>query len=164
MAFGALKKKNEFKEKKRKESSYLTILIGNEMYAVDVRKVKQVLKIADISFVPNSLPFMKGVIDLRGKIVPLIDMRLKFNIEENKYIDSASIVVVRVKKNLIGMIVDNVVDVVTLKLSLVQDVPHYTANIEADCIKGLSQVDDRIIIIMNVDRILTSDELESVKT
>ena len=162
MALGVSKKKSGSKLKRKRERSYVAIIIGDEMYGIDVRKVKEVLKISEISFVPNSLPFMKGVINLRGKIVPLIDMRLKFNLEDKEHDSSTSIVVVRVKRSLIGMIVDGVLDVVSLSLSNVQEVPIYPKNLDADCIKGISQIDDKIIIVMNVDKILSGDELKSV--
>ena len=144
------------------ERSYVVVSIGRELYGIDIRKVKEVIRITDISHIPNALPFMKGIVNLRGRIIPIIDTRIKFGIAEKEYDFLTAIVIVKVRKQLIGMVVDSVQDVVDLQLSKIQDIPHFSANIETDFINGVAHVNDRIMIAMNVEKILSNDEFESV--
>lgn len=144
------------------ENQFVTFLINKESYGVEVLKVKEILGMTDITPVPNSLIFMKGVINLRGEVVPVVDMRLKFEMTEKEYDTFTVIIIVEVKRRLIGMIVDAVSDVASIPVNSIQQTPHFTSKIETDFISGIGQLNDQLIIILDVDKILTTDEFNRI--
>ncbi len=144
-------------------AQYVTFAIGEETYGVEVLKVQEIIGMTKITAIPNSLVFMKGVINLRGTVVPVVDMRLKFNMDERAYDNTTVVLIVEVQKKLVGMIVDAVSDVASLPLENIQDTPHFTARIETDYIRGIGNLDDLLIIVLDVDRILTLKELEMME-
>ncbi len=155
---------NEVKEKKKLEEmqeleQYVTFLIGNETYGVEVLKVREIIGMTDITYVPNSLDFMRGVINLRGTVVPVVDMRKKFRIEEREYDIFTVILIVEIKETLIGMIVDSVSDVIDIPVESIQDTPHFSANIDTDYIRNIGKAGENLVIILDVDKILTPEEL-----
>ena len=145
------------------EQQFVTFLIGDETYGVEVLRVQEIIGMTTITHVPNSLGFMKGVINLRGSVVPVVDMRLKFELGEKEYDSFTVIIIVEVNGRMIGMIVDSVSDVVSIPVQKIQDTPHFTAKIETDYIKSIGQQsDEQLVIILDVDRILTDDELTRI--
>lgn len=142
---------------------YVSFIISDEVYGVEVLKVQEIIGMTQITHVPNSMSFMKGVINLRGSVVPVVDMRMKFKMEEREYDGFTVILIVEVNERLIGMIVDSVSDVVEIPVAKIQDTPHFSAKIETDFIKGIGRVDEQLIIILDVNLILTSDELEKIE-
>lgn len=150
--------KDEFVE----EEQLVTFLIGSETYGVGVLKVQEIIGMTDITNVPNTVYFMEGVINLRGTVVPVVDMRKKFKMEQREYDNYTVIIIVEVKNKLIGMIVDSVSDVVNIPVSNIQSTPHFTTRIETDFIKGIGQIDNNLIIILDVDAILSEDELKNI--
>jgi purine-binding chemotaxis protein CheW len=143
-------------------SQFVTFMIGSEVYGVEVLRVKEILGMTEITPVPNSLPFMKGVINLRGAVVPVVDMRLKFQMEKRDYDGFTVIIIVEVRERLIGMIVDTVSDVATIPVDKIQDTPHFSVKIETDFIRGIGQLDTSLVIILDVDRILNHDEMKKI--
>ena len=144
------------------EEQHVTFLIGEETYGVGVLKVQEIIGMTDITHVPNTVYFMEGVINLRGSVVPVVDMRKKFRMEEREYDSYTVIIIVEVKERLIGMIVDSVSDVLNIPVSSIQSTTHFDSKIETDFIKGIGQIDENLIIILDVDAILTDDELKSI--
>ena len=138
---------------------YVTFIIGSETYGIEVLRVREIIGMTDITPVPNSMDFMRGVINLRGTVVPVVDMRKKFRMNEREYDSFTVILIVEIKATLIGMIVDSVSDVLGITAESIQDTPHFTADIETDYIKCIGKSDEDLIIILNVDMILTSEEL-----
>lgn len=143
-------------------SQFVTFMIGSEVYGVEVLRVKEILGMTEITPVPNSLPFMKGVINLRGAVVPVVDMRLKFQMEKRDYDGFTVIIIVEVKERLIGMIVDTVSDVATIPVEKIQDTPHFSVKIETDFIRGIGQLESSLVIILDVDRILNHEEMKKI--
>ncbi len=152
-------KDNEIEDFER----YVTFMIGAEIYGVEVLQVREIIGMAQITHVPNSMDFMKGVINLRGSVVPVVDMRIKFRMDEREYDAFTVILIVEVREQLIGLIVDSVSDVVGIPVEGLQETPHFSANIETDYIKGIGNKDDQLIIILDVDLILSSEELERME-
>ena len=148
----------------KEEHQHVTFLIGNETYGVGVEKVKEIIGMTDITHVPNTAYFMEGVINLRGSVVPVVDMRKKFNMQVREYDGFTVIIIVEVKDRLIGMIVDSVSDVVNIPVSTIQSTPHFTAEIKTDFIKGIGQINDTLIIILDIDLILSEEEIKSIET
>jgi purine-binding chemotaxis protein CheW len=161
MSESLTKEKNSQADTVDKEQ-FVTFLINNEIYGVDVLRVHEIIGMTDITFVPNSLSFMKGVINLRGNVVPVVDMRTKFKMQLKEYDQVTVIIIVELKKRLIGMIVDSVSDVLEIPIESIKKTPHFSANIETDYIKCIGKSEDQLVIILDVDNILTTEELESM--
>ena len=139
---------------------YVTFVIGKEVYGVEVHKVHQIIGMTKITHVPNSLSFMKGMINLRGSVMPVVDMRMKFEMEEKEYNTFTVILIVELKNRFIGMIVDSVSDVLEVPITSIHDTPHFSAKIDTDYIRGIGSVEEDLIIILDVDMILTTEELK----
>ena len=140
----------------------VTFLVGNEIYGVDVMQAKEILYLIEITEVPNTLPFMKGVIDLRGLIVPLVDTRIKFNLEPREYNEDTVIIILELKNRLIGIIVDSVSDVLNISTDEIQDPEHFSNEIENDYVCGIVKIEDKLIIILDVNKIFSKEELHKM--
>ncbi|MBN1500054.1 MAG: purine-binding chemotaxis protein CheW [Spirochaetes bacterium] len=165
----SIRTRNESKNRKsvnteKKARTYVTLSIGNELYAIDVMKVNTVSGLCEIRPVPNSKDFMKGVITVQDMIVPVIDMRKRFNLADTGVTKRTSIAIVSVKNRLIGLLVDAVSDVMDLEEMSVQDTPHFNNEIDEDCIEGISRVNDRLVVILNTDKIVSIDEIEKLSS
>jgi len=158
-----MEKDNKDKISLGEENQFVTFMIGSETYGVEVLKVKEILGMTDITHVPNSLSFMRGVINLRGAVVPVVDMRLKFQLQEKEYDTFTVIIIVEVRERLIGMIVDTVSDVASIPVSTIQNTPHFTSKIETDFIKGIGQIESLLVIILDVDKILNHEEFKKIE-
>jgi len=161
----ALNQQNKQTVKKEDLSNrqYVTFSIKDELYGIDVRRAQEVMNIPPITKVPGTMPFMKGVIDLRGKIIPLIDMRIKFKIEEKAYDQKTVIIIIDVKKIICGIIVDSVSDVINMSINDVQHTPHFASEIDKDSVFGIGKIGEKLVIVLDVDKILTDEELLLIK-
>lgn len=161
----AISQQNKQTTKKEDNSSrqYVTFSIKDELYGIDVRRAQEVMNLPQITKVPNTMPFMKGVIDLRGKIIPLIDMRIKFKIEEKDYDQKTVIIIIDVKKVICGIIVDSVSDVADMSLNDVQHTPHFASEIDKDSVFGIGKIGEKLVIVLDVDKLLTDEELLLIK-
>jgi purine-binding chemotaxis protein CheW len=112
-----------------------------------------------ITVVPNSAIFMRGVINLRGAVVPVVDMRSRFSMVDKSYDFFTVIIIVEVHARLVGMIVDSVSDVVKLPVGSIQSTPSFNAKIETDFIEGIGQIENNLVAILDVDKILTVEEI-----
>ncbi|HNU92842.1 MAG TPA: chemotaxis protein CheW [Spirochaetota bacterium] len=146
-------------ERAEEENQFVTFVIGEETYGVEVLRVQEIIGMTRITHVPNAMSFMKGVINLRGSVVPVVDMRIKFGMAERDYDAFTVIIIVEVRGRMIGMIVDSVSDVVNIPVRSIQDTPHFSAKIETDFIMGIGQVEEKLVIILDVDRIMSSEEM-----
>jgi len=155
-------KRQEAKSEIIERRQYVTFSIAEELYGVDVIRAQEVLNLSSIIKVPNTMPFMKGVIDLRGKIVPLIDMRIKFNIPERPYDKNTVIIIVEVRGLLCGLIVDSVNDVISMTLEDIQNTPHFAAEIERDAVIGIGREKEQLVIVLDADKILTAEEVRII--
>lgn len=142
---------------------FVTFKIGKETYGVEVLRVQEIIGMTEITVVPNTLVYMKGVINLRGTVVPVVDMRIKFGMPNREYDEFTVIIIVEVDEMLIGMIVDTVSDVLSISRQNLQDTPHFSSNIETDYISSIGHKDETMVIVLNVDRILTQEEIGNLK-
>ncbi|MEW5815478.1 MAG: chemotaxis protein CheW [Spirochaetota bacterium] len=142
---------------------YLTFSIENEKYAIDVSKVKEVLELVPITKVPKTPPFMRGVINLRGGVVPVIDMRLKFGLPAVEPTVDTSIIVLEVKVNdetiVLGAITDSVQEVIELLSENIEPPPRIGTKLNTDFIHGMGKHNEQFLIILNIDKVFTSEEL-----
>lgn len=141
----------------------LTFSLGSEGYGVSILKVKEIIGMMDITPVPKTPDFIKGVINLRGKIIPVMDLRIKFGMEQNNYDERTCIIVAEVLMNgvqkLLGVVVDTVSEVVTISDEQIEPPPEYGTSIEHSSILGIGKIKDRVVIILDIDEVFLCDEV-----
>jgi purine-binding chemotaxis protein CheW len=146
---------------------YLTYKLDDEVFALDVAKVREILEYTTIAKVPQTPDFMRGVINLRGSVVPVIDMRLKFGMSATEPTVNTCIIVVEVKLTdeviVLGALADSVQEVVELEPEQIEAAPHIGTRLNTDFIKGMGKLDGNFIMILDMDRIFSNEELESVQ-
>ncbi len=146
---------------------YLSFVIDNENYCIDILKVKELLGMTTITPLPKTDNFIKGVINLRGQIIPIIDLRLKFGLEEIPYTKQTGIIIVEVSFSgegmLMGIIVDRILEVINITEDNISKISYLNARIKAEYIRGIANTEDGIKIILDVLKILNSDELSLMK-
>jgi purine-binding chemotaxis protein CheW len=145
------------------ENKFLQFEIDGEFYGVDILKVREINGMMDITAVPQTPRFMKGLINLRGKVVPVIDLRLKFGLAESNYDERTSIIVIEFKsihgQVQMGMVVDTVSEVVSLSGRHIEPAPNFGVRLKSEYILGMAKVKNRVIIILDIDLILTDEDL-----
>lgn len=139
---------------------YVTFVVGNETYGVSVMKVQSINEMSEITQVPKALSFIKGVINLRGAVIPVIDMRKKFNLPEKENDSFTVILIVEARGRLIGMIVDSVSDVIGIPSSMIQRNISYSGKVEKNSMEGVGRVGDNLIILLDVDTFLNTENLQ----
>ncbi len=144
------------------DGKFLTFVLCNEEYGIEILKVREIIGLMDITTVPQTPDHMKGVINLRGKVIPVIDLRLKFSMQEEDHTQETCVIVVEVNGASIGIIVDSVSEVVDIKDGEVEDSPRFSQGVDTSFIIGLGKVKDKIIILLDIDTVLSSDELDLV--
>jgi purine-binding chemotaxis protein CheW len=149
-----------------KETSYVNLKIGKENFAISVYKVLEILQFEHITEIPNSSDFIRGVINFRGTIVPVIDMHKRFNISQPES-ENRMVVVVDVKNNdnnvIMGLLVDQVVNVIEFCYKNIRAVPDLGIRYNPEFLEGFVDIQDQFIMIMNVDRVLSVGELSMVE-
>lgn len=136
--------------------------IGEEEFGVDIIKVQEINRMVDITRVPNAPFFVEGVINLRGKVIPIIDMRKRLDLPKSSYTKDTRIVVVENESRIVGFIVDSVSEVIRLNKSITETPPPMVSGIKADFITAIAKLDDRLLILLDLNVILESEELEEV--
>ncbi len=145
------------------EGKFLTFTLDKEEYGVEILKVKEIMGLMDITTVPQTPGYMKGVINLRGKVIPVIDLRLKFSMQEANYTQETCIIVVEVGASLIGIVVDSVSEVLYIKGDEIEDAPSFGHEIDTRFIMGLGKTKGKIIILLDIEKALSSEELERIE-
>ncbi|HNQ23845.1 MAG TPA: chemotaxis protein CheW [Phycisphaerae bacterium] len=140
---------------------YLTFKLANEEYGVEILKVREIIGMMDITAVPRMPTYMKGVINLRGKVIPVIDLRLKFALEEMAHTEETCIIVVDVGKE-VGIIVDTVSEVLDIPGGNIEPPPAMGGDVDTTFILGMGKVGDAVKILLDIDKVLTGDELADV--
>ena len=141
---------------------FLSFRLGDAEYGIDILKVQEIRGCDPVSRIANTPEFMKGVIDLRGIIVPIIDMRLKFRLEHADYNDFTVVIILNVAQRVVGMVVDGVSDVITLTPQQVKPVPAFGADLDTKYITGIGTVEQRMLILIDIERLMTSRDMELV--
>ncbi|MCK4658128.1 MAG: purine-binding chemotaxis protein CheW [Phycisphaerae bacterium] len=137
---------------------YLTFHLNNEEYGLEILKVREIIGIMDITKVPQTPEFVEGVINLRGKVIPVIDLRARFGLERTEYNEETCIIVVDVGM-LMGIIVDTVQEVHDIPDSNIEPPPQLGAVVDMNFILGMGKVNDDVKILLDIDKVLNSDEL-----
>jgi purine-binding chemotaxis protein CheW len=140
-------------------AEFLTFALGSEEYGVDILKVKEIRGYDAVTRLPDAPEYIKGVINLRGTIVPVVDMRLKFRLERAEYTALTVMIVLNVADRVVGMVVDSVSDVVQLGAEQVRAVPEIGATIDRQFLTGIGTLDERMLILLDIERLMTSTEM-----
>jgi purine-binding chemotaxis protein CheW len=141
---------------------YLTFRLGEEEYGIDILKVQEIRGYEQPTRIANAPHFIKGVTNLRGVIVPIVDLRLKFGLGEAEYNTFTVVIILNVGSRVIGIVVDSVSDVLELDPACVRDAPELTAIVDSSYILGLGTLQDRMLILVDIEKLLTSPELAIV--
>jgi purine-binding chemotaxis protein CheW len=145
------------------DHEYLTFTLGSEEYGVDILKVQEIRGYDQVTRLPGAPAFVKGAINLRGLIVPVVDMRLKFELSRATYDDTTVMIVLAVAGRTIGVVVDGVSDVLRLDAAQVRAVPDLGSAIDRQFLMGLGVVDERMLILLDIERLMTSEEMGLVE-
>ena len=147
-------------------SQYLTLRLGSEEYAIDILRVQEIRSYEEPTRMVNSPSYIKGVVNLRGVIVPIADLRLKLGLSEVVYNDFTVVIILNVLGTVVGAVVDSVADVVTLSASSIKPAPQFdaAAAVDARFITGLVTLGERTLIVMNVEALLSLEELGMVSS
>ncbi len=143
---------------KNSETQLVVFIMENEEFACSINNVREVLKMVRVTPLPRSLDFVEGVINMRGEVIPVIDLRRRFGLPDAERTADSRIIIVEVGELMVGLIVDSVSEVTSLPNEQIQEAPSQVAGGKTDLIKGVGKIDDRMLIILDLDRILTSDE------
>jgi purine-binding chemotaxis protein CheW len=144
---------------------FLVFTLGSEEYGIDILKVQEIrgYQAATVTRIANVPEFVKGVTNLRGIIVPIVDLRIKFNLESAAYDEQTVVIILNLDRRVVGIVVDGVSDVLTLAASDVRPAPELCAMLSAEYLNGLGTVDDRMLILVDIERLMTSDEMALVE-
>ena len=144
-------------------SQYLTFILDEETYAIDINQVREVLDFSDITKVPRMPEFMRGVINLRGGVVPVVDLRLKFGMTKTEKTVDTCIIIIEISidddMTLIGTMADSVKEVLSLEADQINPPPKIGTRLNTEFIRGMGKKNDDFIIILDIDRVFSADEL-----
>ena len=140
----------------------VSFVVADEEFAVDILSVHEINKMMELTRVPQSPPEVEGVINLRGRIIPVVDLRRKFGMPESERTDQTRVVVVEVRGRVIGFIVDSVNEVLRIRSSIVDTGAQMTASINADFIAGVGKLSDRLLILLDLPKLFGHGELEEL--
>jgi len=140
----------------------LTFTLGSEEYGIDILKVQEIRGYDTVTTIANSPEFIKGVINLRGIIVPIVDMRIKFNLGKVEYNQFTVVIILNLANRVMGIVVDGVSDVITLTPEQLKPAPEFGTSLDTQYITGLGTVDERMIIVMDIEKLMSSSDMELV--
>jgi purine-binding chemotaxis protein CheW len=158
-----LDSKNQLKSK---EGKYLTFALSSEEYGLEILKVREIIGYMEITAVPQTPSYVKGVINLRGQVIPVIDLRAKFGMETVKVTEETCIIVVEIRQNgckfSTGIVVDHVQEVLDIDGENIEEAPQFGATVNTDFILGMGKVGDSVKILLDIDKVLGNCELENI--
>ena len=143
---------------------FLVFTLGSEEYGIDILKVQEIRGYDNVTRIANAPDFIKGVINLRGIIVPIVDMRIRFNLGRVTYDQQTVVIILNVAHRVVGMVVDGVSDVLTLAAGAIMPAPEFGSTLTAEFVTGLGTVDGRMLILMDIEKLMTSQEMALIET
>ncbi|UCF99978.1 MAG: chemotaxis protein CheW [Spirochaetaceae bacterium] len=151
-------KSNRHHEMDGELSQMISFMVGEEEYGLDILRVKEVIRLREITRLPKAPSFVKGIINLRGDVIPIIDLRDKFGLEHQQYTAMTRVIVVDVDQKLVGMVVDAASQVVRIPADQIDPPPPIVGGLSAEYVRGVGKLEERLVILLNIDRILTQEE------
>ncbi|ABB38837.1 CheW protein [Oleidesulfovibrio alaskensis G20] len=156
---------NETQRKQDDELLQLvTFSIGEEEFGVEILKVQEIIRTMEITKVPRAPEFVEGVINLRGKVIPIIDLRRRFGLDSKKHDKHTRIIVIEINNMIVGFIVDSVSEVLRIPAGTVEPPPPVVAGMESDYISGVGKLQDRLLILLDLDRLLSHEDMSALGT
>lgn len=138
---------------------FLTFTLGEEEYGIDILKVQEIRGYEAVTRIANAPPYIKGVINLRGAIVPIVDLRIRFNLGEPQYSEFTVVIILNLGRRTVGIVVDSVSDVTALAGEAMRPAPDFGAAVDIRYVTGLGTVDDRMLILLDIEKLMTSGDL-----
>jgi len=146
-----------------REGKYLTLTLDNEEYGIGILKIKEIIGMMPITTIPQTPDFVKGVINLRGKVIPVVDLRLRFGMVSIDYTERTCIIVVEITGHsgtvLIGIVVDSVSEVLNIKSQEIEDTPTFGTRLNTDYILGMAKIEGAVKILLDINRVLSDEEV-----
>src|SRR5664279_2033994 len=136
----------------------VSFALGSEEYGVDIGQVQEINRMVTITRVPQAPPFMEGVINLRGRLIPIVDLRTRFGMERTERTKNTRIVVTEIGSKRLGMVVDSVSEVLRIPIEQVEDAPDLVAGVDTEYIRGVGKMGDRLIIMLDLGRVISGSE------
>jgi len=150
-----------------KEGKYLTFSLANEEYGIGILKIKEIIGMMPVTTVPRTPEFVKGVINLRGKVIPVMDLRLRFKMEPIDYTDRTCIIVVEIESQAgtvqIGAVVDSVSEVLNIGGNEIEETPSFGTKLDTDYILGMAKMEGGVKILLDIDRVLSAEEIADLE-
>ena len=138
----------------------VTFSIGEEEFGVDILKVQEIIRTMEITKVPRAPEFVEGVINLRGKVIPIIDLRRRFGLSSKDHDKHTRIIVIEINNMIVGFVVDSVSEVLRIPASTVEPPPPVVAGMESEYISGVGKLQDRLLILLDLDRLLSNEDMD----
>ncbi len=145
---------------KNAAGEYLTFVLGTEQYGLEILKVQEIRGYDAVTQIANTPDFIKGVVNLRGKIVPIVDLRIKFNLGKVEYDEFTVVIILNLSGRIVGIVVDGVSDVMALKEDQLREVPSLVTSIDTKYIVGLATVEQHMLILVDIEKLMSSQEME----
>jgi purine-binding chemotaxis protein CheW len=142
---------------------FIVFRLGQEDYGIDILKVQEIRGYDAVTTIANMPDFIKGVINLRGNIVPIVDLRLKFRLASAEYTDLTIVIILNIAARMIGIVVDSVSDVIALADEQIKPAPRFDSSLDAQYILGLGTLDDRMLILVDIERLMSNREMNLIE-
>jgi purine-binding chemotaxis protein CheW len=152
-------KANELQKSDAQRLEFLTFTLGAEHYGLDIMQVKEIRGYETVTKIANAPPFIKGVLNLRGDIVPIVDLRLKFDVGEATYNEFTIVIMLHIGERIVGIVVDAVSDVINIGSDEVKPPPQFGVAFDSQYLHGLVAVNDHMVILLNIEKLISSQEL-----
>jgi len=150
-----------------RQGKYLTFTIADEEYGIGILKIKEIIGMMSFTTVPRTPAYVKGVINLRGKVIPVVDLRLRFDMPAIEYTDRTCIIMVEIKTGngvvLIGIVVDSVSEVLNIKAEDIEDTPAFGTHLDTSFILGMARIEKSVKILLDVDRLLSGEDVSALE-
>ncbi|MCC8194106.1 MAG: chemotaxis protein CheW [Deltaproteobacteria bacterium] len=140
----------------------VTFSIGEEEFGVDILKVQEIIRTMEITKVPRAQDFVEGVINLRGKVIPIIDLRRRFGFSSKEHDKHTRIIVIEINNMIVGFVVDSVSEVLRIPAATVEPPPPVVAGVESEYISGVGKLEDRLLILLDLDKLLSGEDMEAL--
>ena len=150
-------------EQSTRAGKYLTFALADEEYGLEILKVREIISMSEITSIPKTPEYVKGVVNLRGKVIPVIDLRLKFTMDEIPYTDETCTIVVNVNEVEMGIIVDHVSEVLDIASGDIEDAPEFGASVNIDFILGMGKAEGRVTILLDISKVISAGDIAALQ-
>ncbi|MDY6903950.1 MAG: chemotaxis protein CheW [Thermodesulfobacteriota bacterium] len=150
-----------------KEGKYLTFALAGETYGINIMKIKEIIGMMPVRSLPQTPEYLKGVVNLRGRVIPVMDLRLRFNMGAVAYDDRTCIIIVEIAAAsgafIVGLVVDSVSEVLSIKADAIETTPDFGTRLDTDYIRGMAKSDGDVKILLNIDHVLTENDFSKME-